>query len=299
VTEWPTDPQPGLRVGVMLVAAIVLVMAGLLVWAFTQPVSIWTFVIGLVLLVGAAVVTVLVYWLNGLLHSGYTFDRNALTITWGANEQVIPMTQIQRVMPGSEIAGRVRFRGVRWPGYWVGYGQVEGLGPTLFYATVSPQEQVFIITEGLAYGLSPEEPEGFMRTLQTRLEMGPTQQVEMSSHGPAFLQWDFWRDRLGLGLLGTALTAVLALFGLLCARFPALPRLLPLHFDAAGHPDRLGPQGQVFFVPLIGLIVLLANGGLGGWLYRRERLAAYLLWGGAVLVEVLLWAAGLGILGAA
>lgn len=299
MTEWPTDPQTGLRVGVMLVAAILLVMGGLLVWAFTQPVSIWTFVIGLVVLAGVAVVTVLVYWLNGLLHSGYTFDRNALTITWGPNEQVVPMAQIQRVVLGSELSGPVRFRGVRWPGYWVGYGHVEGLGATLFYATVPPKEQVFVVTEGLAYGLSPEEPEGFLRTLHTRLEMGPTQQVEMSSRGPAFLQWGFWRDRLGLGLLATALMAVLALFGLLCARFPALPRLLPLHFDAAGQPDRLGPRGQVFFVPLIGLIVLLVNGSLGGWLYRRERLAAYLLWGGAVLVEALLWAAGLGILGAA
>ncbi len=298
MTEWQTDPQTGLRVGVALIAAILFVVGGLLAWAFTQPVTIWTFLAGLTVLVSLGVVGLLAYWISGLVRSGYALDRNALIITWGANEQVIPTSQIKRVVLGSELEGRVRFRGARWPGYWMGYGEIEGLGPVLFYATVPPQRQILIVTEGLAYGISPEEHEGFLRTLQTRLEMGPTQLVEPASSGPTFVQWDFWRDWLGLGLLAGGLAAVLALFGLLCARFPSLPRLLPLHFDAVGDPDRLGQQGQIFFVPAIGLVVLLVNGGLGGGLYRRERLAAYLLWGGAVLVQVLLWAAVLGILSA-
>jgi len=296
VTKWQADPQIGLRVGVALIAAVLLVDGGLIAWAATNPVTLWTFLVGLAVLASLAVIGLLVYWLSGLVRSGYTLDRNALTITWGANEQVIPTPQIERVVLGEELEGRVRFRGVRWPGYWVGYGQVEGLGPTLFYATAPPRRQVFIATPGLAYGISPEDREEFLRTLHTRLQMGPTQAVEPTSHGPAFLRWGFWRDRLGLGLLLGAWVVVVALFGFLCARFPTLPRLLPLHFDATGDPDRLGPQGEIFFLPLIGLVVLLINGGLGGLLYRRERLAAYLFWGGAAGVQVLLWAAVLGIL---
>jgi len=141
--------------------------------------------------------------------------------------------------------------------------------------------------------------EGFLRTLQTRLQMGPTQRVEPTSEGPAFLEWEFWRDRLGLVLLAGAALGVLALFGFLSAQFSSLPRLLPLHFDATGAPDRLGPRQQIFFIPVIGLVVLLVNGGLGGLLYRRERVASYLLWGGAGLVQLLLWAAVVGILRAA
>ncbi len=255
MTRWQTDPQTGLRVGIAFIAALLLVDGGLITWAATRPVSFLTFLVGLTVLASLVVIGLLAYWLGGLIRSGYTVDRNSVTITWGANEQVIPTPQIERVVLGEELKGRVRFRGVRWPGHWVGYGEVEGLGPTLFYATVPPKRQIFLVTSGLAYGISPEDREGFLRTLHTRLQMGPTQVMEPTSRGPAFLRWDFWRDRLALGLLLAGFGAMLALFGFLSARFPTLPRLLPLHFDAAGAPDRLGPQGQIFYLPLIGAVV--------------------------------------------
>jgi hypothetical protein len=300
VTKWQTDIQTGLRLGVLFIAGILLVDGGLIAWIATQPVSIRTFMVGLVSLASVALIGLLAYWLNGLLRSGYTLDRNALTITWGANEQTVPTPQIERVVLGEELESRAfRFRGVSWPGHWVGYGEVQDLGSALFYATVPPKKQVYLVTPAVVYGVSPEDRAGFLHALQIRMQMGPTQAVEQASRGPAFLTWDFWRDRLGLGLLTGALALVLALTGFICARFAALPRLLPLHFDAAGAPDRLGPQGQIFFLPLIGLVTWIVNGVLGGFFYRRERLASYLLWGGAAVVQALFWVAVLGILKAA
>jgi hypothetical protein len=299
VTKWQTDPQTGLRVGLALIAVTLVVSGGLIAWTLTHQVTLWTSLASLGVLVCLGIVGLLAYWLSGLVRSGYALDRNALIISWGASEQVIPTLDVERVVLGSELEGRIRFRGCRWPGHWVGYGEVEGLGSALFYATVPPRRQLFVVTEGLVYGISPDDREGFLRTLQSRLEMGPTQVVEPSSRGPAFLQWRVWGDSLALALLTAALVAVLALFGFLSARFLSLPRLLPLHFDAAGNPDRLGSRGQIFFLPLIGLIVLLVNTTLGGALYRRERLVSYLFWGGALLVVVFLWGAVLGILAAA
>lgn len=298
MTRWPTDPHSGLRVGVALIAAVLLVDGSLITWTASHPVNFWTFVAALVFVGSLVFVGLLTYWLNGLVQSGYILDRNSLTIIWGPNEQVIPTPQIERVLLGEEIEGHIRFRGIRWPGHWRGYGHVEGLGPTLFYATVPPRQQIFIVTPGLTYGISPEDPQAFLQTLRSRIEMGPTQLVEPSSIGPAFLRWDLWRDRLGLALLIGALVAVLALFGFLSARFPGLPRSLPLHFDAKGAPDVLAPQGQIFFLPIIGLLVLLTNGVLGGLLYRRERLLTYLLWSGAAVIQILLWIAVAGILAA-
>ena len=98
-----------------------------------------------------------------------------------------------------------------------------------------------------------------------------------------------------LGVFGGCL-AVLALIGVLCFRFPSLPMLVPLHYDVMGAPDRLGPKAQVFITPLIGLLALLLNGMLGGVAYRRERMVSYLLWAGAILVQVLAWTAAAGIL---
>ncbi|MCX8067227.1 MAG: PH domain-containing protein [Anaerolineae bacterium] len=299
MTEWHTDPHTGLRVGLALIAALVLIDAGLVAWAITAPVTFATFVAGLLVLLSVAAMGWIAYRLTGLIRSAYVLDRNALVIVWGETEQVIPTPQIERVLLGEEIQGRVRFRGIRWPGYWVGYGEIEGIGPVLFYATAPLQEQILIQTPGLAYGISPEDRDGFLRTLHNRLQMGPTQLVEQTSHGPAFARWEIWQDRLALGLLTAGFVVLIALVGFLCAQFPELPPLLPLHFDAQGIPDRLGARGEIFYIPLIGFIVFFANGVLGGALYTRERLAAYLLWGAGVLVQVLFWGAVLGILAAA
>ena len=172
-----------------------------------------------------------------------------------------------------------------------------GAGPALFYSTAPPRQQIYVATPGLIYGISPAEHESFIESLHQRLEMGPTQVVEQSSRRPAFLDWAIWQDRLGLILLATGFGTILALTGLLCFRFPVLPRMVPLHFDVTGNPDRLEMRAQIFIIPLIGLLALLLNGSLGVLMYRRERVASYLLWGGAILIQALAWIAAIGILG--
>jgi len=297
MTEWETNAIRGLSAGIGLMVAIVLVNAGLIWLAITRPLSVGTFVVGLAALVSLGLLGLVGYWLYGLARSGYLLDRNALVIRWGPAEQTIPAGNIERVLTGDEIEGRIRFHGGTWPGHCVGYGEVPGAGPALFYATVPPRRQIYVVTPGLTYGISPANREGFLESLRTRLEMGPTQIVEQSSRRPAFLDWPLWRDRLGLALLAAGFLALLALIGYLCFQFPALPRLVPLHFNVVGNPDRLGHRGQIFVLPLIGLLALLLNGALGWLAYRRERMASYLLWGGAILIQVLVWTAAIGILG--
>ena len=43
---------------------------------------------------------------------------------------------------------------------------------------------------------------------------------------------------------------------------------------------------SLFALPVIGLIILLANDVFGALLYRRERVASYMAWSGAALVQV-------------
>jgi hypothetical protein len=294
--KWEIGVGRGFGVGIGLMGFITLANAALIGIAASQPISFGTFVVGLAVLFGFVLVGLIAYWVYGLAGASYLLDRNALVIRWGPSEQVIPTQEIERVFIGDEIEGRIEFYGGRWPGHWVGYGRIPDFGETLFYATVPPREQVFIATPGLVYSISPADREEFLRSLQKRLQMGPTQITELSSERLSALDWPIWKDGLGLTLLGAGALALVALVGVVCFRFPALPLLMPLHFGASGSPDRLGPRGEIFLIPLIGLLTLAMNGVLGSLLYRRDRLASYLLWGGSILVQLLVWTATLGVL---
>jgi uncharacterized membrane protein len=107
------------------------------------------------------------------------------------------------------------------------------------------------------------------------------------------------RDRYLWALVIVALIVNLGLFAYLILEFnrvpPTLPPLVPLHFDAGGEPDRIEPRNALFSLPQIGLIVIVGNLALGALMYRREPLAAYLLAGTAVLIQLLLWLAAIQI----
>jgi hypothetical protein len=297
MTEWKIKTGLGLGGGIALMVAIILIDANLIWVASNRPIMVGTFVIGLAVLTSLGLLGLIIYWIYGLIRSSYLLDRNALIIRWGPTEQTVPTGHIERVFNGEEVEGRIRFSGAIWPGHCVGYGEVPDAGPTLFYATVPPRHQIYVVTPGITYGISPANPAAFIESLSKRLEMGPTQTVEQSFKRPAFLEWTIWQDRLSLALLAIGCLAAVALVGLLCFWFPRLPYKVPLHFDAVGNPDRLEVRSEIFIIPLIGLLTLLFNGVLGGLTYRRERMASYLLWGGSILIQVLLWTAVIGILG--
>ena len=113
----------------------------------------------------------------------------------------------------------------------------------------------------------------------------------------SFVAAPVWRDRWFWATVLAAFVANAALFGVIALRYPTLPERLPLHFDAQGMVDRVGFKSGLIVVPTIGALSLAANGLLGTILHGRERLAAYLLVGMAVILQVVLWVAALGILG--
>lgn len=290
--EWSIRTRLGNQVGIGIIVWLV-ILDGLLIWIAAQlPITVITFILVLLALATLPIVALIFYWLLGLNRARYALDRNLLTIHWGAVQQVIPMASIRKVLHGSEIAGRIRrFRGGRWPGHWVGQAQVEDVGPILFYAADGLDQQLVIVTPELGYAITPADLAGFVEAFDQRQKMGPTQSVEQVSIQPELYDWPLWTDRLALGLVGLAVMACLLLFGYTCLRFPELAPRVALHFDISGAPDRFGSRLQVFTLPLIGLMALGANLVAGVPLYLRDRVGAYLLWGGALVVQVLAWVA--------
>jgi hypothetical protein len=240
----------------------------------------------------------LAYRLYDLTCLRYEFDRNRLLIVTAASTQIVPMSSIERVIDGrsSELEVRPRawgrvlpfLRPGIWPGYYVGQGVIGGIGLTLFYAVAPVREQLILVTPALAYGISPpDDVEAFEQVFQTSQQIGPSIQVEQHSVPAAFVRWPIWSDRAAQGILLGSIFFCAALFAVLLFRYPHLPNLLGLHYDTLGQVDRIAPRVEVFALPVIGLIILAVNGLLGTVFYRRERMASYLTWGGALVVQVL------------
>lgn len=278
---------------IVSIAALDVWILGRVLHSFrAEHINFLTFVLGLFALLTVPLLLVLIYHTVGCLTLRYRLDRNGVVIRWAGTEQVIPIRDIQRILPGGQLGGTiVRRQGLRWPGYERGLGRVPGIGRTRFLATRPFAEQILLVVPGQAFAISPADPDGFVAAYEARRELGPNRLLEQEIHHAHWLAWPIWRDQTTWVLLGAALAINLGLFGYLAARYPGLDLRLPLHFNAEGVVDRIGTKTELFALPVIGLIIFGTNLALGLILYRRERAGSYLLWGAAAAAQALFWLA--------
>ena len=259
--------------------------AGLLWRVVTGPLNGFTFVCAFVALLSLPVIVVIAYRLYNVARLGYEFDRNRLVITTAASKQIIPMSNIERVIDGGEPGLKAKMRSLTWPGYLFGTGQVEGIGETLFYAVTPLHKQAIVVTPTVAYGISVPDMDSFMRRFATCRQMGPSLRIQQESQRAAFVQWPIWSDHFTHGVLLGGIVFNAVLFAVLLFRYPSLPHVLPMHYDINGQVDRIAPRNEVFILPMIALVTWATNGIIGALLYRRERVISHLAWSGTLVVQ--------------
>jgi hypothetical protein len=285
--KWQPARRMGLLVGGAIILAVMLVDAVLL-WRVTHgALNGWTFVSGWMAFMSLPAIAAIVYRMANLARLRYEFDRNQFVISTAATRQIVPMERIDRVIDGQHSDLEVRTRSLRWPGCYLGQGEIKGLGWTLFYAVSPPKRQVILVTPNLVYGITPPDMDAFHQVFQASKQLGPSAEVEHVSVRSPWTCWAIWSDRLAQGILVTGLVLCALLFALLCFRYPSLPNLLSMHYDVSGRVDRIAPRGEVFTLPVISAMIWAVNGVLGGLFYRHQRLLSYLAWSGAAIVQVL------------
>ncbi len=251
-----------------------------------RPVDGLSFLLALIVLASLLAIFYLYYRSRGAFNLEYWVDRNGITLVWGPTRQIVPMGEIQRVVPSPKVAPKEGASPWHWPCPHRRRMRTEMFGIVNAYGTVPLGEQIILVTSGENYSISPSDTQGFLNALQERFALGVNRPVEPELRRPPIWTWPLWRDRGALFLIGTGLLGVLVMFGALCFRYPGLSADLPLHFDVTGLPDRISPKSELFILPLMGLAVWFFNTGAGIWLYRRvQRGAAYLLWFGALAVQ--------------
>jgi Bacterial PH domain/Protein of unknown function (DUF1648) len=288
MSVFETDSRLPFTAGIIAIIASVGGAVAAVIGVFLTPMSIVTFLFMLITLVLLALAGWMGWQLVGYVRSSYALDRNAFVIRWGPVSEIVPMAEVQRVIAAADISDGLRFRRFPLPGWWRGSGRHPALGRLEFYSTEPLSNQIVVITPERNYVISPYDAEAFLDSFKARFDMRPTQPVAYSRAAPGFLSWHFWRDRAAHALLVAAIALNLGLFGLSMARYPSAPAQVPLHFDAAGIPDRVGPRTQLFTPAFVALALLIISIALGVTLYaRKERLLAYLLWGGSAAVQAM------------
>ncbi len=290
--NWYPNRRKGLLWGAGLLLALGLADFSLLRGVLGAPVDTWLFLRALLLVATLPLGAFLLYACYGLATLTYRVERNGIMIRWGAVYDMVPVSEIVEIVPYAGLGGRL-VEGVGWPGYRVGRAKPAGIGALRMYITRPPEACLLVRTRERAYLISPANPEGFVADYATRRKLGPIVKWAQELRLPRLFDLSIRRDRLAACLAAAALLMNGGLFAYLTTRYPDLPMRLVLSYDLRGQADRIGGRGELFFLPAIGLAVVLLNGLLAGWLHRRERVLALVVLCNGPLVQALMWLATL------
>ena len=259
----------------------------------TVPSTIFWLLVATLLAVGATITAVYCSIIGFKLK--YHLNRNGLIIQWGLCQKRIPLHHIEEIIPGEIVKEPIRFRGFELAGLRMGRGESDELGRIAFHTTAPLERTLLVLTPEQTYGISPQDPSAFLKAWHDRQALGPTQHwcEEVRRGWP--LSIEVLVDPLCWWLVGSAAVICLALLGYVSLSYAGLPTLLPVHFDNFGQADRIVDKFSLFILPAVGAIALGVNLILGGFIHHREKVAAYMLWGSTIVVQLFLWIATLTI----
>lgn len=248
----------------------------------------WLVVGGLSLL-GVTFVT----WSYSLSSLAYVVDDHAVTIIWGFRRAVIPIENIQRMVPGRTLDAP-RIVGINWWGCHVGESDVKRLGYTLFYSTHNtPDELLYVVTAQESYALTVADQVLFAEEVQSRAAIGaaPRPSAQRST-ATGIAALPFWRDRAASITVGIAVALFVALCGYFFYEYESVPNVIRFDFPDLEGIVRVGSKTELLEIVYVAGGILAANVVLGILMHARERAAGlWLLASSAMLQVVLLIAA--------
>ncbi len=278
----------GTAIGTALFAVALVLAIALLARAISWPAS-WP---GFLAYLGAGVLAVLAatfgFWAWACSSMRYVLDHQGLSIRWGPVTHFLPMSSITAVTPG-KAEMRPRISGVGWWGYHIGSGDVEGVGPVVFFSTHrSAEELVYVRTASVAYGLSPLDPERFAAEIErfqsAKDEAGPTKATirreQIAAH-------PIWADHIAQYLALAAIAVNVALWGYVLAVYPDLNNEITIEFPPIGDITTLQARSEILTIPTAASVILVVNLLAGLMFEWKERAATYLVLGATLSFQVL------------
>lgn len=226
---------------------------------------------------------IFLYRAVALFRLRFRITRNGLTIRWGATTIRIPIDAIRAITPAPAMPV-CTLLGITLPRWWL--CRREGMW---LFATGAASESLVVKTATTEIYLSPGDTTAFVAAWEKRVPLGATQswQSAVERRGP----WanPLWFDRIARYLGAAAVLLTLILVGAVFTRYPSLPTAIHLPPSITGQTTAIINRAQLLWIPYSGVIILLLNGLLGIFWYKKDRLATYLLWSLTIVVEIGLW----------
>lgn len=271
--------------GLAAISWLILIDLLLINWAWQRPTDTIKFVLLLFITLSIPVLAHIIYRTWALFTLEYWLDRNGVTIRWANTQQIVPLTAIRHAIEeGVEETGAPGWSA--WPMPHVRRTQTAESAHVLLCAT-QPLAQCLVLDAGeTQFAISPRNKSDFLAMMQEYYRLGPAANLQITEVRGSLLGRFLGESQVGLLLIAIGLVGVLALFGRLMVQFPDLPSALPFRYSSAGLPEVVRDKGSLFILPAMGLLAWLVNGLWGIWMMRRQQpTGAYMLWGGAIIVQ--------------
>jgi hypothetical protein len=233
------------------------------------------------------------YWTWSCRSLAYVVDRNALSIRWGSVRQIIPIANIERLIPAGE-GEQFQLEGVNWMGHHVGKAEINPLGDVLFYsAHTAINEVLFIQNETETYAISVDDPVVFAKAVQSNQLRGPLFEQRQAVHRSGIAAQSFWLDPQARLLAGVLIAAFLAVLGYVLQMYPDLSQSLPLRFPSLGGIVRVSDKSALLDIPLSAAGVLGLNLVAAIFLHSWERMVSYVLLLAGIALQLMLLVAAI------
>lgn len=234
------------------------------------------------------------YWTYALASLAYVVEDQRLVIRWGFRQFVIPIDNIQRMVPGRTL-DVAHVRGLNWWGCHVGVADVGRIGRTAFFSTHStPAELLYVVTAGGAYALTVTDQAAFAEEIQSRAGLGPVRPSLQRSYVTGLGALPFWHDRLAIWTTVFSGATLLVMVAYVFARYPGLPDVVQISYPDFGGVVRIGDKSELLRIAYVGLGIAGINLALGVALHAYERATGIWLIASSGLLQLVLLGAAVG-----
>jgi hypothetical protein len=228
------------------------------------------------------------YWTWSCQSLRYFIDRNALTIRWGSVQQVVPISNIERLIPSDEEESP-QIEGINWIGHHVGRAEVESLGEVIFYSGhKSMSEVLYVVTPSETYGLSLPDHVFFAQTVQSNQARGPLFEQRQAVHRWGIAAQSFWYDNYARLLTVIMVGAFALVLGYVLNMYPGLAQQVELRYPSLGGVVRVADKSELLDIPRSAFGFLAVDLVLAILLHTWERMVGYVLLLAGIAMQVML-----------